>query len=168
MTPKILDDLKQFVRDQNDIRIKFTINFHVRVAHQTISKEPISSFTEDVSITDYNRNQFIAMLGSGCEQKSPYMNSAIDTELFLFIRPQFIQLEKAAAKFISTTNEDYQIKFSLALKCSPGSLDSRRKAQLRVDSGRAEDAQVLHLDEAEDRPRPSERRGLGPADGSLG
>lgn len=62
------------------------------------------------------------MLGSGCEQKSPYMNSAIDTELFLFIRPQFIQLEKAVASFINTTKEEFQIKFSLALKCSPGSL----------------------------------------------
>ena len=60
------------------------------------------------------------MLGSGCEQKSPYMKSSIETELFLFTKPQVIKLEKTTADFIKMNSDDFQTKISLAMKCSPG------------------------------------------------
>src|SRR3990167_3490809 len=94
---------------------------------QTGAKEPVSTNLNSIRISDTNKNQFVSMLGSGCDQANRYKKNAIDSELFLSITPtvglkcntQVIVLEKEKATFEKTGTAD-SIRVALSMKCSDG------------------------------------------------
>lgn len=58
----------------------------------------------------------ISMLASGC-QREKYVKP-IETELFLFVKPQVVLLDKEKIEFIES-KIDNTIRIALAMKCSP-------------------------------------------------
>jgi hypothetical protein len=110
-TPRLLSDLQSMISISNDINVKLTLNI------TTEAKDPVTTAIDTIKIDDLNKNQFMAMLNSGCEQTGQSSRTSIDTELFLTVKPSVILLEKAAATYISAQSAP-AVRFSLALKCS--------------------------------------------------
>lgn len=76
-------------------------------------------------VEDFNKNQLLSLLDSGCEVNSIHRFSIAGTEMFLQNKPsvgllhQIILLNRSNIDFIET-RDAFMNKISLSMKCSPG------------------------------------------------